>query len=167
MPGSTFKYVPAMSWTSHSCDDLQCFIRLSLVYSLYLPSHFLFQTLLYKQCNIYCIMFWVIIWITCWIRSNSTLLLLRSIWSFESLNCCKVFNNNAAWGNSGVQMPLKTAQNEGYSSFQAILQGKFCILTAVALPKGFTSIAVPSINHRIGEYSKDLSRFTPSSVKLK
>lgn len=56
-------------------------------------------------------------------------------------------------------MPLKTAQNEGYSS----LQGKLCILTAVALPKGFTSIAVPSINHRI--LKRPIKVHTPAERK--
>jgi hypothetical protein len=44
---------------------------------------------------------------------------------------------------------LKQQQYEGYSSFQALTLGKLSILIAIALPKSFTSIAVPSINHRV------------------
>ena len=41
-------------------------------------------------------------------------------------------------------MPLKTAE------YEAVTLGKLGILiTAIALPKSFTSIAVPSINHRV------------------
>lgn len=41
---------------------------------------------------------------------------------------------------------LKQQKYEGYSSFQALTSRKLSILTAV---KSFTSIAVPSINHRV------------------
>ena len=52
---------------------------------------------------------------------------------------------------------LKQQKYEGYNSFQALTLGKLSILTAIALPKSFTGIAVPSINHRVLKRA----RFTP------